>query len=139
MGYSDEAIIQMMNKHKRGVYGSIEDEICIRGKKICFRQDALFDNKMSVMLPDNFEDMSPEAAKSKYPMEQRPQVIKTSEDTKINFTFSLIEQPITNVILRISNTMKLRAENMWSLERRFAFRNRNFMSMKQTAFLWEMS
>lgn len=96
MGYSDEAIIQMMNKHKRGVYGSIEDEICIRGKKICFRQDALFDNKMSVMLPDNFKDMSPEAAKSKYPMEQRPQVIKTSEDTKINFTFSLIDQPITN-------------------------------------------
>ena len=48
------------------------------------------------MLPDNFKDMSPEAAKSKYPMEQRPQVIKTSEDTKINFTFSLIDQPITN-------------------------------------------
>lgn len=96
MGYSDEAIIQMMNKYKRGVYGSIEDEICVGEKKFCFRKHMLFENKMSIMLPDNFEDMPQEAAKSKYPMEQRPQIIKTSEDTKINFTFSLLEQPITN-------------------------------------------
>jgi len=48
------------------------------------------------MLPKSFKDMPVEQAKLKYPMEQRPQIIKTNEGTDINFTFSLLEQPIAN-------------------------------------------
>ena len=35
-------------------------------------------------------------ARMKYPMEQRPQVIRTNERTDINFTFSLPDQPLEN-------------------------------------------
>lgn len=96
MGYTDEEIIKMMNMHKSGEHGSIEDGIYINEEKICFHKVVLFEGKMDIMLPDKFEDMPLRLAKSKYPMEQRPQIIKTNEDTKINFTFSLIEQSLTN-------------------------------------------
>lgn len=96
MNHTDEAIIKMMNVHKTGVSGSIEEGFIINEKEFNFKREFLFENKMSIMLPETFADMSLEAAKLKYPMEQRPQIIKTSEDTKINFTFSLIEQPLEN-------------------------------------------
>lgn len=43
------------------------------------------------MLPDTFVDMPVNLAKLKYMSEQRPQIIKTSLDTTVNFTFSLYD------------------------------------------------
>lgn len=96
MQYTDEIITKKMNEHKTGVSGTIEENLIINEQEFTFERVSLFENKMSLMLPETFADMPLEAAKLKYPMEQRPQIIKTSEDTKINFTFSLIEQPLKN-------------------------------------------
>lgn len=48
------------------------------------------------MLPRSFRNMPMDLARLKYPMEQRPQVIRTNEGTDINFTFSLLDQPLEN-------------------------------------------
>ena len=51
---------------------------------------------MKIMLPEKFEDMPLEVAKIKYPMEQRPAVIKTNEKTDINISLNLTQQPYEN-------------------------------------------
>lgn len=96
MSYEDEKMIKAMNAYKKGVYGSLEEGFFIREELVLFEKTELFDHKMQIMLPKSFTDMSIELAKLKYPMEQRPQVIKTNEATDINFTFSLLDQPLTN-------------------------------------------
>lgn len=111
MGYTDEEIIKLMNAHKTGVSGSIEDGFVVKEEKIIFKEVLLFEDKMQIMLPENFEDMSVEAAKIKYPMEQRPAIIKTNKDGDINFTFNLLEQPLDNsqvedVVNMLRNVLK---------------------------------
>lgn len=96
MVYEDEKIIKAMNAYKKGTYGSLEEGFFIREELVEFKKEWLFDHKMQIMLPASFSDMPMELAKLKYPMEQRPQVIKTNEKSDINFTFSLIDQPLTN-------------------------------------------
>lgn len=96
MAYEDEKLIQIMNSYKAGQHGTLESGIYIKEEKYEFVETFLFEDKMSVMLPKSFGDMPKELAQIKYPMEQRPQVIKTNEVTDINFTFSLVEQPLTN-------------------------------------------
>ena len=90
MAYEDEKIIKAMNAYKKGTYGSIQEGFFIKEELVTFEKEWLFDKKMQIMLPTSFTDMPMEQAKLKYPMEQRPQVIKTNEETDINFTFSLI-------------------------------------------------
>lgn len=96
MSYIDEKMIKAMNAHKEGVQGSISEGIFIKEELYTFEETWLFDGRMQVMLPKSFTDMPIGQAKLKYPMEQRPQVIKTNERTDINFTFSLLEQPMEN-------------------------------------------
>ncbi len=101
MSYADEKMIKAMNTYKEGVQGNIEEGILIKEEQYIFEEIGLFDSKMYIMLPKSFKDMPVEQAKLKYPMEQRPQVIKTNERTDINFTFSLLEQPIVNRQVKI--------------------------------------
>lgn len=96
MAYADEPLIQMMNGYKSGQQGTLETGIYIKEELFEFESVQLFDHRMSVMLPKKFTDMPLEQAKIKYPMEQRPQIIKTNEKTDINFTFSLLEQELSN-------------------------------------------
>lgn len=96
MAYEDEKLIKAMNAYKKGTYGSLEEGFFIREELVEFRKEQIFDGKMQMMLPSSFTDMPMELAKLKYPMEQRPQVIKTNEATDINFTFSLVNQPLAN-------------------------------------------
>lgn len=92
MGYFDEQIIEQLSAHKKGVQGDIENGMYIREELYQFQKTELFEKKMSIMLPESFVDMPLERAKLKYPMEQRPQIIKMNETGDINFTFSFVEQ-----------------------------------------------
>jgi len=107
MAYEDEKFIKAMNAYKKGTYGNIEEGFFIREELVEFKKEQLFDGKMQMMLPSSFTDMPMEIAKLKYPMEQRPQVIKTNEESDINFTFSLIDQPLTNEqVKHLRDTLK---------------------------------
>lgn len=96
MEHVDEKIIKALNAHKSGAQGTIETGMYIREERYEFGRIELFEQKMSILLPTTFMDMPLEQARLKYPMEQRPQIIKTNSAGDINFTFSLIDQNINN-------------------------------------------
>lgn len=90
----DEEIIMMKRLEKKKDYNSFETGFYIDDEIIQFHRVGILDGKMSVMLPREFRPMQPEIARIKYPSEARPQLIMTSEDQSVNFTFSLFEAPI---------------------------------------------
>ncbi|BCJ92613.1 hypothetical protein acsn021_01820 [Anaerocolumna cellulosilytica] len=92
MDYADEKIIEAMNQYKTGEHGDIETGIYLKEQLFQFERQEFYDGKFSVMLPADFKDMPLEAAKFKYPSEQRPKIIKTNEEGDINFTFNLLEE-----------------------------------------------
>lgn len=91
MDYLDEEILKFRNSMKKDKYSSLETGMYIKSELVHFSENRIFDGRMSVMLPESFVDMPEKYAKQKYPSEQRPQVIKTSLDTTVNFTFSLLD------------------------------------------------
>ncbi len=91
MDYLDEEILKFRNSVKKDKYNSLETGMYIKSELVHFSENRIFDGRMSVMLPESFVDMPEKYAKQKYPSEQRPRVIKTSLDTTVNFTFSLLD------------------------------------------------
>lgn len=94
MEYLDEEVLKFRNHLKRDTYNSIEGGVYIGDEIVPFKEMMLFDEKVKIMLPDTFVDMPSAIVKLKYPSEQRPQIIKTSLDTAVNFTFSLFNQEL---------------------------------------------
>lgn len=92
MEYLDEEVLEFRKSLKKNKYCSIEKGVYIGDEIIHFEEMMLFDKKVKIMLPDTFVDMPSSIIKLKYPSEQRPQIIKTSLDTTVNFTFSLFNQ-----------------------------------------------
>ena len=57
-----------------------------------FERVSLYENRLSVMLPKSYKDLPKALAKMKYPMENRPAVIKTNADTTVNIAFAYHKQ-----------------------------------------------
>lgn len=102
--FFDEQIIDMINsveekptdsrpeerkesKEERNIYTGIK----ILGKSIYFKRRPLADNKITMMVPDNFSPMNPESARVKYPSEQRPETILTDDTGTVNLMFQFME------------------------------------------------
>ncbi|SFR87210.1 hypothetical protein [Anaeromicropila populeti] len=92
MGEADEVIISSLNEYKKGSYGDLETGFLIKEEFFEFKRYYFFDKKMSVMLPDKFEDLPELLVKLKYPSEQRPKIIKSNKEGGINFTFNYLEE-----------------------------------------------
>ncbi|MDE6388740.1 MAG: hypothetical protein K2L82_13160 [Lachnospiraceae bacterium] len=91
MDFLDEEIMEFRKSAKKSKYNSLETGMYIKDRLVHFEETQVLNEKVSVMLPEGFVDMPHEVAKMKYPSEQRPQVIKTSDDGTVNFTFSLYD------------------------------------------------
>jgi hypothetical protein len=57
-----------------------------------FERVNLYENRFSVMLPKSYVDLPLALAKIKYPMENRPAIIKTNDETSVNFAFAYYKQ-----------------------------------------------
>ena len=91
MYYSDEAIIGKRKEQQQLKQKNISNgPVKIAKAELSFVQKQLFDGQMSILLPDNYGELPEQVARLKYPSDQRPQLIFSSEDTKVNFTFSLL-------------------------------------------------
>lgn len=111
MEYLDEKMIKAMNQGKAILNGDIYTGINMRGDLLKFREEVLFEERMSIMLPVDFSDMDEKIAKLKYLMEQRPKVIKTNEQASIDFTFNLLDvelssKQVSSLIDVFYNTIK---------------------------------
>ena len=88
MEYYDEQIVKALHIQRRDTFGSIDEGLYINNELIHFNKTLLFNDRISVMLPENFVPMLPEIAEVKYFSGKRPDVIYTSLDMSVNFTFT---------------------------------------------------
>ena len=88
MEYYDEQIVKALHIQRRDTFGIIDEGLYINNELIHFNKTLLFNDRISVMLPENFVLMLPEIAEVKYFSGKRPHVIYTSLDMSVNFTFT---------------------------------------------------
>jgi hypothetical protein len=94
MEYSDEQILMRRRQMKEQEAPDISTpNLLVGGEALNFERMELFDRFFSAMLPKEYKDMSENLVKLKYPMESRPQSIKTSADTAVNICFSKFGPP----------------------------------------------
>lgn len=93
--YLDKDILESRKMIRKSKYNTLQIGIYINDEVVHFTAAKILDERAEAMLPDTFVDMPANLARLKYMSEQRPQIIKTSLDTTVNFTFSLygIELP----------------------------------------------
>jgi hypothetical protein len=94
--FDDEKILELRKQKERSKPISLEDGVFIGEEYYEFEAVEIFPKLVSVSLPTAFINMPPNLAKLKYPSEMRPQVIKTSLDTKVNFMFNYYSLPLEN-------------------------------------------
>ncbi len=90
MEYNDEKIISLKMEAKEQIAMSLEHGYYINGKKETFVKEVLFDERISIYLPETFVDMPSQVKELKYPSAFRPQIIKTTLDSTVNFAFNLL-------------------------------------------------
>lgn len=92
----DEKILDFLNEaEKRKTRKDIgSGPIKIGERYYEFEEKNFFEKKLKIYIPKDFEDMSLEARKFKYPSENRPEIIKCNEDGSITFTLNLIDNPL---------------------------------------------
>lgn len=115
MTYTDEAIIQLKKSTRNQQFTDIETTgIYVQDRLIQFEKQYLFDDRLAVWIPTEFVDMPDVVSQMKYPSIERPEVIKTSLDITVNFTFKWVNQKVEyNRIEELTELLKqvLKATN----------------------------
>lgn len=93
--FFDEKILEFRKLARKEKYDSLDTGMYVNNELVTFSEIKLFNNAFAITLPDFLVDMPLSIAKIKYPSEQRPQIIKTSMDTTVNFSFNLFNM-VTN-------------------------------------------
>ncbi|EKQ50993.1 MULTISPECIES: hypothetical protein [unclassified Clostridium] len=92
----DEKILDFINEmEKREAKKDIKSgPVKIGNRYYEFEERDFFEERLKMYIPKDFEDMSFEARKLKYPSENRPEIIKCNEDGSITFTLNIIASPL---------------------------------------------
>lgn len=106
MEYQDEKIAALMKERQRLRYTDIKGEgVFINGKFMKFGPRKINDN-VELYIPEDFIDMPEEIRLMKFPSVFRPQMILTSLDGSINFTFNIVEDQASDQIESLTAQMK---------------------------------
>lgn len=105
--FFDEKILEYRRRARREKHSTLETGMYVQDELMQFERKKLFDDKISIMLPQSFVHLPPELAKAKYMSEQRPQIIMTSLDTTVNIGLSFMNVNIEN---RYKSNTKERVE-----------------------------
>lgn len=110
----NEKNAQDANQYKWEKTGSIYDEsITIKGENYHFEEQLYFDNKVSIMLPENFEELPETIKKIKYPGDGRPQIIRSIPGGGIDFGISLLPLDGSDAMTKqVADQMYLFTRNM---------------------------
>lgn len=102
MGYQEELIKNLREiKEEKIDYFNIENNIekgyiIVKYEKLLLEEKTLYEDKIKIILPKDFDLMSDDLLNSKYPSNEELDYVYTSEDTTVNFNFSLEEGEILN-------------------------------------------
>lgn len=94
--YRDEEIIDMRNQWDNENRSDIYTGFFIEGELIEFEEKELFNGELRVMLPKKFVEMPMKMKRVKYPSDNRPKIIKTDLQGKINMTFNILNLKMTD-------------------------------------------
>lgn len=107
--FFDEQIIDMVNRSEKKETAhesaaaetdrdknSIYSGIRIQGKQIYFERRSLAEETVTMMVPKNFSQMSPDMARKKYPSEYRAETILTNEMGTVNLMFQYMEGEVSD-------------------------------------------
>lgn len=100
MDFFDEKILELRENARKEKFSSLETGMYIKNEKVEFERVFLFEDKMSIILPTILVDMPSNLSHLKYPSELRPQIIKTTLDTTVNFTFSRYDLDIEDTQIK---------------------------------------
>ncbi|GFN32142.1 hypothetical protein [Paenibacillus xylaniclasticus] len=94
--FMDEQIVSMLNEAEKAADRKdiTQGPVKIGSRYYAFKETAFWDGRVTLLIPEDFDDMPPHLSKIKYPHEQRPQIIKTDETGCINVTLSRIDQEL---------------------------------------------
>jgi len=107
----DITIVKMRRDQKKQKFQTIESGMYAGDEFITFGEVILFDGNMRIFLPDSFVDMPEEYVVTKYPLEERPEIIKMGVGGSVAFSFQLVGQQLDDsetevVINRLGKTLK---------------------------------
>ncbi|WP_019535825.1 hypothetical protein [Paenibacillus ginsengihumi] len=96
MSFMDEKITRFIIEAEQAMTPrSISEGPVKIGKRYYdFQVHSFYENKLTVYLPVDFEEMPKEARAIKYPHEQRPEIIRSDAAGSINFTFKRIDHEL---------------------------------------------
>lgn len=96
MDFIDKEIFDLKREEKKAQHRDLTTGIYIHDRLVEFSRLEIPDFGFSIMQPEDFINMPVSIAKIKYPAENRPQLIRTSLDTTVNFTFSILAEDVSN-------------------------------------------
>lgn len=102
MGYQEELIKNLREiKEEKIDYFNVENDIekgyiIVKYEKLLLEEKTLYEDKVKIILPKDFDLMSDDLLNSKYPSNEELDYVYTSEDTTVNFNFSLEEGEVLN-------------------------------------------
>lgn len=99
----DIEYIKNRNKQRKINEMNIALESIFLNIEMHFKERGLFEKQLYIHIPEEFIKMSEISQKIKYPSENRPEIILTSADSTVNFTFSLL--PLKNQTTSIFDTI----------------------------------
>jgi len=105
MLHGDELTIKEIARQKKIDRISIYQPMIIGEKEYTFSRKDVGD-QLSIYLPDQFEEMSEEHARYKYPSEFRPNLILTDDSGSVNITFSVLKQETTNSMKEFIDSLR---------------------------------
>lgn len=94
MAFADEAIIKLRAEAEQRKWESNIDltkEQVLYGEAYNFAPKQFFDDRLELVVPEEFSPMPEEMAAEKYLTAQRPQVILSNRDCTIDITLNLLE------------------------------------------------
>ncbi|MTK06693.1 MAG: hypothetical protein F8N38_06385 [Hungatella sp.] len=92
MEYEDEQLAALKKQVRINQEISIKEQGVYIGEEYINFQPVNILDKISIHLPETFIDMPEEIKKMKYPSDNRPEVIKTSLNTNVNFAFNWLDK-----------------------------------------------
>lgn len=134
MEYMDEKIIELRHLREKELHASIETGFLIDHKLIEFEPVELFDGKVEIMQPAEFVPMPPHLVRAKYQSENRPQLIRTSLDTEVNFIFSLFPAPLSGE--EAAPTARQAADALKKVNPAFQFYDRETEPLGNSQIAW---
>lgn len=94
MAFQDEELIAQRAEAKRKRDYTIENEVVVDGVTYQFARRKLFEDTISIVVPESFEVMKPQVSRMKFPNENRPQIILCSENGGTTLSFSRIPKAV---------------------------------------------